>query len=70
MSKKYSAADYARLAEQYAAKAKVLQEQEYQSIGEMFCRVLGKCSTEEAEQFLTAAIKNNQQYHWYHREGD
>ena len=65
MSKKYTADDYERMAQQYALKAKEEKEKELVSFGRLFIRIYGKCSLHDAESFLQMAIKNNQQYHWY-----
>lgn len=65
MGKKYTAADYQRMAENYAAKAKELQLQEEAALGEIFLRTVGKYTPEEAENFLRQAVNNNQQNHWY-----
>jgi hypothetical protein len=65
MSKKYTAADYERLANQYVAKAKELQTKERAAIGEIFFGIYGTCSAEEAERFLRTAMENNKKYHWF-----
>ena len=57
MSKKYTASDYEKLAKEYAKKAKAAHTAEMVRLGELFVRLTGIDSLQEAEHFLTEAQK-------------